>query len=90
MRYAMARETELVDSAETQQPGIGRAMRSVASRTPFGFQRCVFVYRRTLLVCVALDAGRIRAWPSQSCLLEFKTAMWSCGNRCTSWLAKTL
>ena len=39
-----------------------------------GLYRSVLINKRTLFVCVTLDAGRVRA-RRQSCLFEFKTAV---------------
>jgi hypothetical protein len=74
VRYAVACQTKLADSAEPQQPRMRRAMRRVTSRTPFSLKRRVFVGEWTLLISVTLNASCIRAG-GQSGLLEFKTAM---------------
>ena len=75
VRYAVACQTKLVDRAEPQQPWIGRAVWGVTSRAPFGFERRVFIDKRTLLVSMTLDTRGIGAG-RQPCLLKFKTAVW--------------
>ena len=47
----------------------------MTSNAPFGLDRSMLVYKRSLLVCVTLDAGCVDA-SRQSCLFEFKTAVW--------------
>ncbi len=49
-------------------------MRCVTRDTPFGLEWRVFIGKRTLLVCVALDARGVSA-RGQSCLLQFEAAM---------------
>ena len=49
-------------------------MRGVTSRAPLCFERRVFERERTLLVCVTLNASRVRTG-GQSGLLELKTTM---------------
>lgn len=58
---AVARQTQLIDTSEFQQPRISRAMRCMACRASFGLEWRVFVSKRTLLVGVALYARRICA-----------------------------
>ena len=68
MRHAMASQTELIDSAEPQQPRVGRAVRCVTRRASFGLQGRMFVGKWPLLIGVTLDAGCVGA-SSQPCLL---------------------
>ena len=49
-------------------------MRCVTGDTAFGLDRRMFVDKRTLLVCVTLDAGGVRAG-GEPRLLELKTAV---------------
>ena len=58
---AMAFHTELSDARTLEHLGIRRAMRRVAGRTAFHFQRRVLKNERALFVTVALDAGRVGA-----------------------------
>jgi len=58
---AVARQAQLVNTSEFQQPWISRAMRRMAGRASVGLEWRVFVSKRTLLVGVALYACRIRA-----------------------------
>jgi hypothetical protein len=61
MRDAVASETQLIDSAEPQQPRIGRAVRCMTRRASFGLQRRMFVGKWPLLIGVTLDAGGVGA-----------------------------
>lgn len=74
MRDAMTGQTELVNRAVPQQPRIGRAVRRMTGRTPFGLHRRMFVCEWTLLIGVTLNASRVRAG-GEPRLLEFKTAV---------------
>ena len=74
MRHAMARETELRYPARNQHARIRRTVRRMTGDAAFGLDRGMFVNKRTLFVCVALDASRIGA-SRQSRLFKFETAM---------------
>ena len=50
-------------------------MRSVTRDAAIGFDRRMLVNKRTLFVCVTLDAGGINA-RRESRLLELKSAVW--------------
>ena len=74
VRLAVARETQLVNRAVSQQTRICRSMRRMASRAAFGLDRRVFIGKRPLLVDVALNASRIGTG-CQSRLFQLKAAM---------------
>jgi hypothetical protein len=61
MRDAMASETQLIDSAEPQQPRVGRAVRCVTRRATFGLQGRMFVGEWPLLIGMTFNASRIGA-----------------------------
>ncbi len=75
MRGAVAGQTELCDAARSQHAWIGRAVWGVTRDAPFSLNGGMLVNKRSLFVCMALDAGSIGAG-SQSSLFEFKAAMW--------------
>ena len=72
--HAVARQTELVHTTEFQESWIRRAVRRVTGNTAVRLERRVLVSERSLLVGMALDAGRICA-RRQSCLFELETAV---------------
>ena len=74
MRHTVTGQAQLVDCAVSQQAWIRRSVRSVTGTAAFSLDRRMFVSERTLLVCVALDAGGIRSG-RQSGLLRLKAAV---------------
>ena len=74
MRHAMTGETKLWYPARDQQTWIRRTVRRMAGDAPIGLDRSMFVNKRSLLVCVALDTSRVGAG-RESRLFKFKTAM---------------
>jgi len=61
MINAVTRQTQLIDGAKLQKPGIRRTMRRVTGNTSFCLEWRVFVGKRALLISVTFDAGRIGA-----------------------------
>ena len=57
----VALQTEHIDQADFEQPGIGRAVRRMATTASFGLYRHMLVYKRPLLVDMALVANEIPA-----------------------------
>ncbi len=75
MRHAVTGQTELRYSTRDQQTRVGRTVWRVARDATVGFDRGMLVDKRTLFVCVTLDACCIGA-RRESCLFEFETAVW--------------
>ena len=74
MRDAVAGQAQLIDGAVLQQTRIGRAVRCMTGRAPFGLDRSVFISEWPLFVRVAFNTSRIRTC-RQPGLLEFKSPM---------------
>ena len=62
VKVAVAFDAKLRNVIALEQFGITRAVRVVAACAAFDLRRRVFKHERPLLVCVALEAGRIRAY----------------------------
>ena len=75
MRDTVTGQTELCDAARNQHAWIGRAVWRVTRAAPFGLNGSMFVNKRSLFICVTLDASRIGA-RGQSRLFELKAAVW--------------
>ena len=75
VRHAVTGQTELCYTARNQQTRVGGTVRSVTGDAPLGLNRSMLVNKRTLFVCVTLDARCIRA-RRQSSLFEFKAPVW--------------
>ena len=75
VRNAVTGQTELCDAARNQHAWIGRAVWSVTRAAPFGLNGSMFVNKRSLFICVTLDASCIGAG-GQSRLFELKAAVW--------------
>ena len=74
MGHAMTGQTELCDAARDQQTRIRRTVRRMASDAALSLYRSMLVNKRSLLVCVTLDAGCVRAG-GEPRLLELKAAV---------------
>ena len=74
VRDAVARQTELVNLAEPQQPRISRAVWRMTGDTTFGLQRRMFISEWTLFIGVTFNARCIAA-SCQPRLLQLKTTM---------------
>jgi hypothetical protein len=74
MGNTMASQTKLVDSIESQQSGMRRTMRRVASDAAFGFHRSMLIHEWALFISVAFNT---RCVPTgcQARLLEFEAAV---------------
>ena len=73
--HAVTGQTELCDAARNQHAWIGRAVWRVTRAAPFGLNGSMFVNKRSLFICVTLDASCIGA-RGQSRLFELKAAVW--------------
>jgi len=71
---AVTGQTELCYTARNQQSRVRRTVRRVTRDAPLGLQRRMLENKRSLLVCVTLDASRVGAG-RQSRLLELETAV---------------
>ena len=67
-------QTKLSDTARDQQTRIRRTVRRMTSDAAIGLYRSMLVNKRSLLVCVTLDTGGVRAG-GEPRLLELKTAV---------------
>ena len=74
VRRAVAGQTELRDATGDQQPRVRRTMRRVTRDTAIRLHRGMLVNKRSLLVCVTLDAGCVRTG-RKSCLFKFETTV---------------
>ena len=72
---AVALKAKLADVAAPEQFRIARAVWSVAACAAFYLRGRVFVQEGALLIRVAFDAGRVRAY-GELCLLQFEPAVW--------------
>ena len=72
VRLAVARQTQLVDRAVSQQPRIRRSVRRMAGHATFSLHRSVLESERALLVRVALETSCIAA-RYESGRFEFKS-----------------
>lgn len=75
MRAAVTGETELGHFARYQQTRISRAMRRVARNTAISLYWSMLVDKRTLLISVTFNTGRVGAG-GKSSLFQLKAAMW--------------
>ena len=71
----MTGQAQVIDCTELQHSRIGGSVRHVTRNTAVGLDRCVFEGKWTLLIGVALDAGRVGA-NRQPRLFQLKTAVW--------------
>jgi len=72
--HAVTGQTELCDAARDQQARIRRTVRRMTSDAAFRLYWSMLVNERSLLVCVTLYAGCVRAG-GEPCLLELKAAV---------------
>ena len=73
--YAVTGQAKLRHATGSQEPWICRSMRRVTGHAAFRLHRRVLVNEWTLFVGVTFNARGVSA-RCQSCLLEFKTAVW--------------
>jgi hypothetical protein len=74
VRDTVASQTELRYSARNQQTRIGRTVRGMTRNAPISLDRGMLVNKRSLLVCVTLDAGSVGAG-RESRLFKLETAV---------------
>jgi hypothetical protein len=74
MGRAVTGQAELRHATRNQQSRVRRTVRRVTGDASVGLHGSMFVNKRSLLVCVTLDASSVGA-RRQSCLLEFETAV---------------
>ena len=73
--HAVTRQAKLRHATGRKKPWICGTMRGMTGYAAFVLHRRMLVNEWTLFVCVTFNARSVRA-RCQSCLLEFKTAMW--------------
>src|SRR5690349_12867520 len=74
MSRAMTGQTELRDATRNQQARVGRTVRRVTRDAAVGLHRRMLVNKRSLLVCVTLDASGVGAGRKPR-LFELETAV---------------
>ena len=74
MGHAVTGQTKLCDAARVQQTWIRRTVRRMTGDAAIGLYWSVLVNKRSLLVCVTLNAGCIRAG-GEPRLLQLEAAM---------------